>query len=214
MDPAELRRRLRLIVITDRELARPRSVVEVVASALGAGAPAIQLRAKADTSRELYEAGRELLPLTREAGALLFVNDRLDVALALGADGVHVGPEDVPVGPIRAAAPEGFLVGTSTDEPDEARRLVADGADYIGCGTVYETETKPAAGDVIGLARLDRVAAAVDVPVVGIGGVSVERSAEVAKTRASGVAVIGAVMKAPDVEGAVRGLLAPWRDRD
>jgi thiamine-phosphate pyrophosphorylase len=207
---AELAARLRLIVVTDPELARPRSVLDVVTAALGAGAPAVQVRAKGASARELLELGRQILPLARERGALLFVNDRLDVALALGADGVHLGPNDLPVAAARRAMGEGFLIGASTDDPEVARRLVAEGADYIGCGAVYATSTKKDAGDVIGLEGLDRVARAVNVPVVGIGGITVARSAEVATTRAAGVAVVGAVMAAADAAAAVKGLLAPW----
>jgi thiamine-phosphate pyrophosphorylase len=197
--------------VTDAHLARPRSIVDVVGAALAAGAPAVQLRDKDASARELMELGRTLLPLARERSALLFVNDRLDVALALGADGVHLGPDDLPVAAARRAIGAGFLIGASSDDPETARGLVADGADYIGCGAVYGTTTKKDAGDVIGLAGLDRVARAVGVPVVGIGGITVERSAEVATTRAAGVAVVGAVMTAADVGAAVRGLLAPWK---
>jgi thiamine-phosphate pyrophosphorylase len=194
--------------------ASPRTVAEVVRAALRAGAPAVQLRDKLAGAGELLEAGRAVLPLVREAGALLFVNDRLDVALALGADGVHVGPDDLPVEAARRAAPAPFLVGTSTDDPQRARELVAAGADYIGCGTVYATTSKPDAGAVIGLEGLQRVVEAVDVPVVGIGGIDAGRSAEVAaRTGASGVAVIGAVMGAANPEAAVRELLVPWQDR-
>jgi thiamine-phosphate diphosphorylase len=210
---AQLARRLRLIVITDEGLARPRPVEDVVAAALSAGAPAVQIRAKAATASELFDLGRRVQPLARDAGALLFVNDRVDVALALGADGVHLGPDDLPVASVRAAVSDGFIIGASTDDPDVARRLASHGADYIGCGAVYATSTKPDAGDVIGIEGLDRVARAVDVPVVGIGGVTVERSAEVSKTAAAGLAVVGAVMGAPDVAAAVRGLLAPWAAR-
>jgi thiamine-phosphate pyrophosphorylase len=210
---ADLARRLRLIVITDAALARPRSVEDVVAAALEAGAPAVQLRAKDATARELLEHGRALRRLTRDAGALLFVNDRVDVALALEADGAHVGPDDLPVAALRGVVPPGFLLGASADDPAVARRLVADGADYIGCGAVYVTSTKPDAGEVIGLEGLDRVARAAEAPVVGIGGVTVERSAEIAGTRAAGVAVVGAVMGAEDPGKAVRGLLAPWMAR-
>jgi thiamine-phosphate pyrophosphorylase len=185
-------------------------VVDVVAAALAAGAPSVQVRAKDASARELLELGRAILPLARERGALLFVNDRLDVALALGADGVHLGPDDLPVAAARRAIGTGFLIGASADDPKVARQLVADGADYIGCGAVYATSTKADAGDVIGLEGLDRVARAVDVPVVGIGGITVERAADVARTRASGIAVVGAVMTAPDVGAIVRSLLAPW----
>lgn len=202
---------LRLIVITDAAIAAPRDVRDIVAAAVGAGAPAIQLRDKRATARELAEAARALLPIVRGAGALLFVNDRLDVALAAGADGVHLGPDDLPVAAARPIAPRPFLIGTSTDDPAVARRAERDGADYIGCGAVFGTTSKPDAGDErIGPGRLDEVAAAVDIPVVGIGGIDVSNVAAVAETRAAGVAVIGAVMAAADPDAAVRALLAPF----
>ena len=134
-----LAERLRLIVITDVELALPRSLKSVVRAAVDAGAPAVQLRAKHMNAQELVAAGQELLPFVREAGALFFVNDRVDVALAIEADGVHVGPDDVPVRVLRPVVPEGFLIGASTHDPEEARRLVKAGADYIGCGTAGST---------------------------------------------------------------------------
>ena len=211
---SDLQSRLRLIVITDQDLASPRSIVEIVADALAAGARAIQLRSKTASARELQERGSELLSLTRPAGALLFINDRLDVALAIGADGVHLGPDDIPVSEARRAVPNSFLIGTSTDNPQQAAQLEDDGADYIGCGTVYPTMTKADAGQIIGLSGLDRVARSVDVPVIGIGGINVERSAEVSTTYASGIAVVSAVMQTSDVPETIVGLLAPWAERD
>jgi thiamine-phosphate diphosphorylase len=205
--------RLRLIVITDRAAATPRSVLEVVEAALAAGAPAIQLRDKAASARDLHEAGLALLPRVRAAGALFFVNDRVDVALALGADGVHVGPDDLPVARLRPVVPDGFLIGTSTDDPVRAKALVEEGADYIGCGTVYPTGSKADAGDVIGLDGLERVVGAVEVPVIGIGGITPGRSAAVAATGAAGIAAISSVMGAADVAVAVHGLMEPFQRR-
>jgi len=204
---------LRVLVLTDRELAGGRDVLEVVRLALEGGARAIQLRNKGDPPRELLALGRELRSLTRERQALLFVNDRADVALALEADGVHVGPHDIPVRDVRAIAPDGFFIGRSADDPAVAWRAMVDGADYIGCGTVYATTTKKDAGDVIGLAGLEAVVRAVSIPVVAIGGITVERAAEVARTGAAGVAVVGAVMSAPDPAAAVRRLLGPFEGR-
>jgi thiamine-phosphate pyrophosphorylase len=208
-----LARRLRLIVITDESVAAPRPVERIVTEALEAGAPAIQLRGKSLTARELLASALRLRELTRRHQALLFVNDRADVALAAHADGVHLGPDDIPVHAVRASVPPDFLVGFSTDDPEVAAAAVRDGADYLGCGTVYPTAHKSEAGDVIGLARLDAVAAAVSVPVIGIGGITVDRAAEVAQTGAAGIAVIGAVMGAEDPAEAVRGLLAPFEER-
>ena len=202
--------RLRLIVITDRALASPRSVLTVVEAALGAGAPAVQLRDKASSPSELMTLGRRLREVTWAAGALFFVNDRLDVALALEADGVHLGPDDIPVGAARAVLPDGFLIGYSADDPTEAKAAVEAGADYLGCGTVYPTPSKPDAGASIGPEGLRRVVASVDVPVVGIGGIGAAQASDVAATGAAGLAVIGAVMQARNPSMQVRRLLSPW----
>jgi thiamine-phosphate pyrophosphorylase len=198
---------LRLIVITDRKLAQPRSVEEVVRLALAAGAPAIQLRDKSASSGELLQQAEALLPLVRSHGALLFINDRVDVALLCGADGVHLGPDDLPVRDARRIAPH-LLIGYSTDDPEQAREAERDGASYIGCGAVFGTTSKSdAANERIGPEQLDAVARAVNIPVVGIGGITPDNVAQVGATRAAGVAVIGAVMASPDPAQATRVLL-------
>lgn len=207
----ELAERLRLIVITDSGLAHPRSVVDVVEGALEAGAPAIQLRNSGASAIDLLAVGRELRSLSLAHGALFFVNDRLDVALALEADGVHLGPEDPPVVAVRRAVGAGFLIGRSADDPVVAQRAVDDGASYIGCGAVYPTSTKPNAGDVIGIEGLHKVVRRVRAPVIAIGGVTPERVAQVASSGASGVAVVGSIMAASDVAPVVRALLSPWQ---
>lgn len=188
-------------------MAAPRDVRDIVVAALEAGAPAIQLRDKGATARELFEQATVLRELTREHGALLFVNDRLDVALA-AADGVHLGPADIPVAAAHRAAPPGFLIGASTDDPEAAARAEADGANYIGCGAVFGTASKAGLEDEqIGVEGLAAVAAAVSIPVVGIGGVTVNNAASVAAAGAAGVAVISAVMTAHDPAATVQSLL-------
>jgi len=201
---------LRLIVITDVALAAPHTVRDVVAAALDAGAPAIQLRDKDAPASTLLEEARELLTLVRRYGALLFINDRVDVALAAGADGVHLGPDDLPVSAARRIAPD-LLIGYSTDNPERAREAERDGADYIGCGAVFGTSTKDVGEEAIGIGRLNQVADAVAIPVVGIGGITTSNAGEVAASRAAGAAVVGAVMVAPDPAHAVRELLGFWR---
>lgn len=199
---------LRLIVITDAGLAAPRSTVDVVTAALAAGAPAVQLRDKGATARQLLEQAEVLLPIVRDHGALLFINDRVDVALLAKADGVHLGPEDVTVAAARRIVPPGFLIGYSTDDPRTAQLAERDGANYIGCGAVFGTRTKKDVGDEhIGTDRLDRVARSVNIPVVGIGGISVENVGQTGATAARGVAVIGTVMAAEDPGEATRLLL-------
>jgi len=199
---------LRLIVITDRELASPRAIVDVARICLQAGAPAIQLRDKQASARDLLQQAETLLPIARQHGAKLFINDRLDVALAVGADGVHLGPDDLPLAAARAVAPRPFLIGFSTDDPAIAARAEAEGADYIGCGAVFGTTTKPEiAGERIGVERLAEVVRAVRIPVVGIGGVRPANVAEIVRAGAAGAAAVGAVMAAPDPAAAVRALL-------
>lgn len=199
---------LRLIVITDRLLAAPRDLLEMVRLALEAGAPAVQLRDKGASARELFEQAIHLRRLTREYGALLFINDRIDIALACDADGAHIGPADLPLTAARKIVPPDFLLGISTDDPDTARQAERDGANYIGCGAVFMTNTKPEVrGEMIGPAGLAAVAAAVSIPVVGIGGITTDNISELADTGAAGVAVIGAVMRAPDPRAATQRLL-------
>ncbi len=229
MESIRLSDRLRLTVITDEALARPRTLSDVVREALAAGAPTIQLRLKGATARELLEAAQTLLPIVRSAGALFIVNDRLDVALAAGADGVHLGPDDPPIMDARAAAEarvtagtravdantlsdlaDAFIVGYSVDTPVAAAQAEAEGADYLGVGAVYATANKSDAGEVIGLEGLRRVVEAVSIPVVAIGGITPRRAPAVAETGACGSAAIGAVMGSPEPAEAVRALLLPF----
>jgi thiamine-phosphate pyrophosphorylase len=210
----ELRSRLHLMVLTDPGLAGARGVMSVVEDALRGGCRAIQLRDKAAGARDLLETARTLRTLTREYGALLLVNDRLDVALAAAADGVHLGPDDLPVEAVRRVVPGPFLIGYSTDDPAEAKLAEAAGANYLGCGTVHRTTSKGDAGHPIGLEGLDRVARAVQIPVIGIGGIGPVEARGVANTAAAGIAVLGAVMSAADPAGMVAALLSPFVDRD
>ena len=201
---------LRLIVITDSRHAGSRGIVDTVRAALAGGAPAIQLRDKDATPRQLVELARILRPLTRAAHALLFVNDRLDIALASGADGVHLGPDDIPLSAARSLAPAPLLIGCSADDPARARSLEHEGASYIGCGAVFGTATKDVAGERIGISRLEKVVRAVTIPVIAIGGVNATNIGEIARTGAAGAAVVSAVMAAPQPGTATEELLKGW----
>ena len=204
---ASIRERLRLIVVTDPDCGAGRAVADVVRAALRGGAPAIQLRMKDAPAREMAALARTLLAETREAGALLFINDRVDVALATGADGAHVGQDDLPAAAARRIAPPGFLIGVSAETVELARRAAEDGADYVGVGPVHATGSKADAGAAVGLGRITEVASAVRIPVVGIGGIAIGNAPAVIRAGAAGVAVISAVMRADDPEAAVRALL-------
>lgn len=198
---------LTLMVVTDPNCGPGREIVEVIRAALRGGAGSVQLRAKNASTREMVELGRQLREETRRTGALLFVNDRLDVALAIGADGAHVGDDDLPLDDARRISPAGFLLGRSVETPEEAREAERGGADYLGVGPVFPTLSKDDAGPALGLEGVAAMRRVTALPLVGIGGIEAESAAAVAEAGASGVAVIRAVMQAPDPERAARELL-------
>jgi thiamine-phosphate diphosphorylase len=204
----DLGTRLRRYLITDARAGSVERLVAICDAALEGGVSAVQLRAKGWSDRALYEAGNALRPRCRDAGALLIVNDRVDIALAVGADGVHLGVDDLPVAVARALLGPDAIIGYSP-ETDADRRAAEDaGIDYLGVGPVYGTATKSDAGAAIGLDGLQRVVAATTLPVVGIGGIDLARAADVVATGAAGVAVVGAIFLADDPRQAAERLRA------
>jgi thiamine-phosphate pyrophosphorylase len=193
-------------VITDRRAAGERSLLEVVQAAIKGGATVIQLREKEAGTREMLRLGRALKDLTRASDLPLIVNDRLDVALALDAEGVHVGQDDMPAEVVRRLIGPDKILGVSAETVAQAREAEAAGADYLGVGDIFGTPSKPDAGAPIGLARFAEIVRSVSIPVVGIGGVTLENAAAVIEAGAAGVAVISAVMGAADPEAAARRL--------
>jgi thiamine-phosphate pyrophosphorylase len=199
---------LALYVVTDESLSRGRPTAEIVAAAIRGGADAIQLRAKDLPVREQLAIGRALRAITREAAVLFIVNDRTDLALALDADGIHVGQDDLPADLARQLVGSDRIVGVSTATVEEARIARDMGADYLGVGAIYGTATKSDAGAPIGPAAIGAIKAAVNLPVVGIGGIGPANAAEVIAAGADGVAVVSAVVSAADPEAAARALKA------
>jgi thiamine-phosphate pyrophosphorylase len=197
---------LSLYVITDRAIGRDRPLDELVAQAIRGGATMIQFREKGGTARVQIDIGRRLLAITRPAGVPLIINDRVDVALALDADGVHLGPDDLPVADARRIAGPEKIIGASAASAAEAARAEADGADYVGVGSVFPTASKPDAGDAIGPEALSQIRAAIGIPIVAIGGITHVNAPEAIRAGAHGVAVISAVMGASDVREAARRL--------
>lgn len=197
-----------LYVITDEALSGGRSHAEISRLAVSGGACAIQLRDKTLSSREFLRAGREIRAVTTEAGALFFVNDRLDLALACGADGVHLGQDDISPAVARQLSPPGFLIGVSAGSIEEAVRAEAEGADYVVVSPVFATGSKADAGPGLGLECVQKMRAAVRIPVLAIGGIGPGNAADVIRAGADGIAVISAVVAAPDIAKAARELKA------
>src|SRR5947209_14890826 len=202
--PGELASRLALHVLTDREWSRGRDMLSVAAAALDGGATVIQLRDKAASTRLLIEEGLALRALTRERGALLIVNDRVDVALAVEADGAHVGQEDMPAGLARRLLGPKHILGVSAANIEEADEAVAGGADYLGVGPIFPSPGKADAGPATGEHLLTELAKRYTIPLIAIGGITAENAAEVMRAGAAGVAVITAVVYAEDITAASR----------
>jgi thiamine-phosphate pyrophosphorylase len=196
-------------LVTQASLSAGRTTDEIVADAIDGGVGAVQLREKDRAARERYELGRELRELTREAGVTFVVNDRVDLAQALDADGVHLGDDDLPVSVARDLLGDDALIGRSVSTVADAREAAAAGADYLGVGAVFSTGSKDDIDDdefAVGTDRVAAIAEAVDVPFVGIGGITAENAAEVVRAGADGVAVITEITQADDPEAATAAL--------
>jgi thiamine-phosphate pyrophosphorylase len=197
-----------LYLVTDAALSRGRSHRQIVEAAIRGGVTMVQYREKSACTRRMIEEAGILRALCRAAGVTFIVNDRVDVALAVDADGVHVGQEDMPARLARRLIGNGRILGVSAGNAEEAHRALADGADYVGASPVFSTPTKPDAPEPMGLEGLQIVAAAVPIPVVAIGGMKAENAAAMILHGAAGVAVVSAIVSAEDVEYAARRIRA------
>jgi thiamine-phosphate diphosphorylase len=198
--------RLGLYLVTDERLSRGRDTAEIVRAAIRGGIDVVQLRGKDLPAREQLAIGRALRAITREAGVLFIVNDRVDLALALDADGVHVGQDDLPAEVARQLVGPDKIVGVSAAMIPEAIAAREAGADYLGVGAIYGTATKLDAGAPTGPGLIGTIRGAVDLPIVGIGGIKATNAAEVIAAGAAGVAVVSAIVSAGDPEAAARDL--------
>jgi thiamine-phosphate pyrophosphorylase len=195
-----------LYVITDENLSGGRSHAEIARLAVLGGADIIQLRDKNLSGAGLAATGREIAAITRKAGAVFVVNDRLDVAIACGADGVHLGQDDMQPATARQLAPPGFLIGVSVSTVEEAVEAEREGADYVALSPTFSTASKEDAGPGLGLDRLREIRRAIALPVIAIGGINRQNAGEVISAGADGIAVISAVVSSTDITGAAREL--------
>ncbi|MBI3996487.1 MAG: thiamine phosphate synthase [Candidatus Omnitrophica bacterium] len=195
----------RLYVILDRAAAQGRALPELAAAAIRGGADVLQLRDKTASARSLMEEAKRLLAVTRPAGIPLIINDRADVARAVGADGVHLGQDDLPLADARALLGSDRIIGASTHTLDQALAAAAEGVDYIGIGPIFSTPTKPEYPSV-GLDLVRQVTAHVRVPGVCIGGIDRDHLDPVLGAGGACVAVVRAVCCADDPEVATREL--------
>jgi thiamine-phosphate pyrophosphorylase len=204
--PGKRRLELGLYVVTDEGLSRGLAHSEIARLALEGGADAIQLRDKTMGGRKIMEHARRIRRMTKERGKLFIVNDRLDIALACGADGVHLGQKDMAIADARIVAPGPFIIGITVHNVEEALSAQKEGADYLGLSPVFATGSKADAGAACGVGMVAKVKGAVSIPVVAIGGIGPRNALEVLEAGADGLAVISAVVGQPDVAAAARSL--------
>lgn len=196
-----------LYLVTDSECIGKRSLLDCVEAALKGGVTVVQYRSKETEGGRMYEEALALKRLCDRYGVPLIVNDRVDVALAVGAAGVHVGQEDLPCTVVRQLVGPEFIIGVSAHNPQEALKAAVDGADYLGCGAVFGTQTKSNVGR-LGLENLKAIRRAVQLPMVGIGGINAANYAEVLATGADGAAVVSGILATEDIYAEAKKFIA------
>lgn len=197
----------KLYLITDRHQTAGRPLLDVVRQSLEAGVKAVQVREKDLSGAELYRLAVDMRRLTAHFDARLIINDRPDIALAVNADGVHIGINSMPVSAVRRVLGAEKIIGYSAHAVDEAERALADGADFVTFGPVYATPSKAAFGDPCGVEKLAAARTALNRPVIGLGGISQDNVTEALSADIQGIAVISAILAAADPKLATVNLL-------
>jgi thiamine-phosphate pyrophosphorylase len=197
----------RLCLVTDRSLARGRPLVDIVMAAVRGGVTMVQLREKDRPTREFLAEARALKALLAPLGVPLVVNDRVDIALAVEADGVHVGQSDMPVAEVRRLVGPRMIVGLSANTPSHIAAQDTEAADYLGIGPIFAQTTKADAARPLGIEGFSRLRALARKPVIAIGGVKAEHAAALYAAGADGLAVVSAIVTALDPEAAARAFM-------
>jgi thiamine-phosphate pyrophosphorylase len=191
-----------LYLVTDRDLARGRSTLDIVMAAANGGVTCVQLREKDCSTLEFIEQALSIKDYLSARGIPLIINDRLDVAQAVKADGIHLGQTDMPLDMARVIVGDSMIIGISAESLEDAIKAEKGGADYLGVSPIYATPTKTDTAPPLGLEGLRQIRAAVEIPLVGIGGLNRENAVEVIRNGADGVAVVSAIVAAEDPEAA------------
>ncbi|MGN0098318.1 MAG: thiamine phosphate synthase [Candidatus Methanomethylophilaceae archaeon] len=195
-----------LYVVTDSDLSKGRTDAEVARLAYEGGADAVQLRMKHADGKEMLEQALEIRKVADECCKFFFVNDRVDVAMASGADGVHLGQSDIPLEVARDLMGETAIIGVSVNNVEQAIAAAEGGADYIGIGAIFNTSTKPDAKQGVGLGAIYEIREAVDIPIVAIGGINRGNIQDVVRAGADAAAVVSAVVAQDDIKSAAHEL--------
>lgn len=200
-----------LYLCTDRSLMTSQTLQECVEKAIIGGVTVVQLREKELSSSEFYDMGLKIKAVTQKYGIPLIINDRVDIALAIGADGVHLGQSDLSCKVVRELVGDKMLIGVTAHNKAEALKALSDGADYLGVGAMRTTGTKKDA-KVISPDELVAIRKAVNVPIVIIGGINKDNVCEFKGKGIDGIAVVSAIVAQPDIESAARELKRLWKE--
>ena len=200
-----------LYLVTDRSILKGRDLFQAVEEAVEGGVTLVQLREKNISSLDFYTIALKMKELVNSYNVPLIINDRLDIALAVDADGLHVGQEDLPPAVARKLLGPEKILGYSVGNPEQARRAERNGADYLGAGTVFPTGSKADTGEPIGPEGLRAIKQAVAIPVVGIGGIGISNLEKVKAAGVDGISLISAILGSNDIEAASRQLINLWR---
>lgn len=194
-----------IYLVTDDGCLQGRALIDCVREALEGGVTLVQYRAKTASSAEMYDEALQLKALCDNFNVPLIINDRLDIAMAVGAAGVHLGQDDLPCAAARRILGEDYIIGVSAHNPAEAKAALQSGADYLGCGAVFGTATK---ADVkkLGTEGLAAICKAKGLPVVGIGGVTADNYREVRAAGADGAAIVSGILAQPDIHTTVEAI--------
>ena len=200
-----------IYLVTDDGCLQGRALLDCVSEALDGGVTLVQYRAKTASSAEMYAEALQLKALCDSFNVPLIINDRLDIAMAVGAAGVHLGQDDLPCAAARKILGEDYIIGVSAHNPAEAKAALQSGADYLGCGAVFGTATK---ADVkkLGTEGLEAICKAKGLPVVGIGGVTADNYREVRAAGADGAAIVSGILAQPDIRATVRAIAKVSRE--
>lgn len=194
-----------IYLVTDDGCLSGRSLDDCVEQALAAGVTLVQYRSKHTDGNAMYTEAMQIKAICDKYNVPLVINDRLDVAMAVGAAGVHLGQDDLPCSVARKILGEKYLIGVSAHNPQEALQAVSDGADYLGCGAVFGTTTKTDTSK-LGIAGLSAIRKAVTIPIVGIGGINIDNYNEILNTGADGAAIVSGILAQDNITNAVIGL--------
>tara|TARA_B100000315_G_scaffold259295_1_gene314769 strand:+ start:4843 stop:5520 length:678 start_codon:yes stop_codon:yes gene_type:complete len=203
-----------LYIILDRKVAGERPLSNIVRSALDKGARLFQYREKYLPKNEIYRVAMELRALTAQRGATFIINDFSDIALAVDADGVHLGQDDIPLADARNILGTNRIIGISTHSIEQAVKAEKGGANYIGFGPIYHTKTKDIGHMPLGPNATQTLSSLVSIPIFGIGGINLTRIAELRSAGLSGIAVLSAILRAPDVGVAVQRFILEWQTQE